>query len=127
MYKGEFGYTIGFIRQMRNKIALLPKLTYKTFSMKVSAIYKTRQPKQTNIQAESIPTAERIKHGVGYICSTDDNTGEMTPKKRLNYTPPNANRNIPTDGSTPTSLTAYGCPIRGNYDVLNPEWTPDIV
>ena len=51
----------------------------------------------------------------------------MTPKKRLNYTPPNARTNVPTDGSTAPPLTAYGCPIRGNYDVLNPEWIPDIL
>ena len=131
MYKGELGYTQGFIRLVRNKISQLTKVTYKTYSMKVSDIYRFRAPKSTTLDAETVPVADRIKHGVGYIFSTDEVTGEMTPKKRLNYTPPNAQRNarpnVPTDGSTAPPLTAYGCPIRGNYDVLNPEWIPDIL
>ena len=125
MYKGELGYTKGFIRLVRNKIALLPKITNKTQSMKISDIYKPRAPRLTIITAEPVPVAERIKQGAGYIFSTDDNTGEMTPKKRLNYSPTQARNNVPTDGSTGPSLIAYGCPISGNHDVLNPEWIPD--
>ena len=83
MYKGELGYTQGFIRLVRNKISQLPKITYKTYSMKISDIYRPRSPKSTTLGAESVPVADRIKHGVGYIFSTDDITGEMTPKKRL--------------------------------------------
>ena len=96
--------------------------------MKVSDIYRTRAPKSTTLDAETVPVADRIKHGAGYIFSTDEVTGEMTPKKRLNYTPPaRPAASVPTDGSSATSLRAYACPITGNYEVLNPEWIPDIL
>jgi len=128
MYKGELGYTQGFIRLVRNKISQLTKVTYKTYSMKVSDIYRFRAPKSTTLDAETVPVADRIKHGVGYIFSTDEVTGEMTPKKRLNYTPPaQPAPSVPTDGSTARSLTSYACPITGAYEVLNPEYIPDIL
>ena len=102
MYKGEQGYTKGFIRVVRNIIQLLPKISHKTHTMKISDIFRPRAPRHIAITAEVVPVQDRIKHGPGYIMSTDESTGEMTPKKRLNYDPPatRTSSTVATDGST---------------------------